>query len=214
MTMTGRIDSLTYVADRAKDRVTADRVADRGAERALDRERAVPAPEPNVSTDDAAAPAAGVAGVGVVGVFIALGSNLGDRERHIREGLATLESDGAARVLRCSSLHETEPVGGPPGQGRYLNAVAELWTLCSPHALLDALLAIEARHGRRREERHAARTLDLDLLLYGERVIRDARLEVPHPRMWEREFVLAPLREIADASRLARLRARLNGNAE
>lgn len=150
-----------------------------------------------------------LASVGTVGVFIALGSNLGDRERHLRQALESLEADGTSRVLRCSSLHETAPVGGPPGQGRYLNAAAELWTLHSPHALLESLLAIERLHGRRRDERHAPRTLDLDLLLYGERVICDARLELPHPRMWEREFVMAPLREISDPARLARLRQRL-----
>lgn len=135
-------------------------------------------------------------------VFIALGSNLGDRERHIREALAELEQHGSVRLVRCSSLHETEPEGGPPGQGPYLNAVAELETSLPPHALLELMRQIEQRHGRVRSVPNAARTLDLDLLLYGALVIRDERLSLPHPRMWQRAFVLAPLAELCDVERL------------
>jgi 2-amino-4-hydroxy-6-hydroxymethyldihydropteridine diphosphokinase len=93
-------------------------------------------------------------------------------------------------------LHETEPVGGPDGQGPYLNAVAELDTTLSPEALLAWLHEIEQRHGRVRSERWGPRTLDLDLLLYRDLVIDRPELTVPHPRMWERDFVMTPLREI------------------
>lgn len=131
------------------------------------------------------------------GIFIGLGSNLGDRAATIRAALDALSADGDVRVVRCSSLYETAPVGGPPGQPMYLNAAAELETRLAPRALLDRMLAVEARFGRRREVRHGPRTLDLDLLLYAELAVDEPGLTIPHPRMWEREFVLAPLREIA-----------------
>jgi 2-amino-4-hydroxy-6-hydroxymethyldihydropteridine diphosphokinase len=136
------------------------------------------------------------------GVFIGLGSNLGDREATIRSALRELEGQNDIRVVCCSALHETEPVGGPPGQPCYLNAVAELETSLSPRELLGRLLAIEQRHGRQRSVPDGARTLDLDLLLCGERVIDEPDLIVPHPRMWERSFVMQPLAEICDVDSL------------
>jgi 2-amino-4-hydroxy-6-hydroxymethyldihydropteridine diphosphokinase len=139
-------------------------------------------------------------------IYIALGSNLGDRERTIEAALRDLQAQGDIRVVRCSRLHETEPVGGPPGQGRYLNAVAELETELPPRALLDRLLTIERRHGRVRGVANGPRTLDLDLLLYGQRVIDKQDLMVPHPRMWQRPFVMQPLEEICDARQLATCR--------
>jgi 2-amino-4-hydroxy-6-hydroxymethyldihydropteridine diphosphokinase len=139
------------------------------------------------------------------GIYIALGSNLGDRAAHIEAALVELESAGDIRVLRRSTLHETAPVGGPPGQGAYLNAVAELATDLSPHELLDCLLRIEQRHGRERLVRYGARTLDLDLLLYRRERITAADLVIPHPRMWQRSFVLEPLAEICPPDRLAAL---------
>lgn len=141
------------------------------------------------------------------GIFIALGSNLGDRARHIREALAELAKAGDIRVVACSTLHETEPVGGPPGQPRYLNAVAELATELGPRELLTRMLAIEQRHGRERSVPNAARTLDLDLLLYGGTVVDEPDLHVPHPRMWERTFVMEPLEEVCGRERLAAMRA-------
>jgi 2-amino-4-hydroxy-6-hydroxymethyldihydropteridine diphosphokinase len=140
------------------------------------------------------------------GVFIALGSNLGDRAQHIRDALRELAEAGDIRVLAVSSLHETDPVGGPPGQPRYLNAAAELATDLEPRALLERMQAIERRHGRERTVRDGPRTLDLDLLLYRDRTIDDPDLCVPHPRMWQREFVLRPLGEICDPTRLAAAR--------
>jgi 2-amino-4-hydroxy-6-hydroxymethyldihydropteridine diphosphokinase len=141
------------------------------------------------------------------GVFIGLGSNLGDRAEHIRSALRELAESGDVRVLRCSSLHDTEPVGGPSGQGNYLNAVAEIDTELSPQTLLARLLEIEQHHGRERNVRFGPRTLDLDLLLYRDRAIDEPGLTVPHPRMWQRPFVTEPLAEIYDAQRLAPLRA-------
>lgn len=136
------------------------------------------------------------------GIFIALGSNVGDREQYIRSALRALAAEGDVHVLACSTLHESEAVGGPPGQRPYLNAVAELATELEPHDLLARLHMIEAQHGRVRTVRNGPRTLDLDLLLYRERVLDDARLCVPHPRMWQRGFVMEPLGEICDLARL------------
>ncbi|HET9059933.1 MAG TPA: 2-amino-4-hydroxy-6-hydroxymethyldihydropteridine diphosphokinase [Acidimicrobiales bacterium] len=124
--------------------------------------------------------------------FVALGSNLGDRLGYLRAGAAALPD-----VVAASSVYETEPVGGPAGQGPYLNAVVELRTLASPEELLSAAHVAEASAGRERGERWGPRTLDVDLLLVGDLRISSAVLEVPHPRMWERGFVLVPLGELA-----------------
>jgi 2-amino-4-hydroxy-6-hydroxymethyldihydropteridine diphosphokinase len=130
-------------------------------------------------------------------VFVALGSNLGDRAAHLAAALAALRCSPDVELVRVSGVYETAPVG-PAEQGPYLNAVAELRTRLAPRALLARLRAIEAARGRTRSgERWGARTLDLDLLLFGERRIDESDLEVPHPRMAERAFVLEPLREIA-----------------
>ena len=134
--------------------------------------------------------------------YIALGANLGDREGQIRTALALLPARGV-KVVAVSKLIETEPVGGPPGQGPYLNGAAAVETSLAPRALLDVLLAIERQLGRVRAsgERFGPRTLDLDLLLYGEQVIREEGLLLPHPRMHQRAFVLKPLAEIAPRAR-------------
>jgi 2-amino-4-hydroxy-6-hydroxymethyldihydropteridine diphosphokinase len=130
-------------------------------------------------------------------VYVALGANLGDPVAAVHAGLAALAGLPACRLLRASSLYRTPPLG-PPGQPDYINAVAELECGLEAHALLDELLAIETRHGRvRGSERWAARTLDLDILVYGEREIRDDRLTVPHAHLAERAFFLLPLAELA-----------------
>lgn len=139
------------------------------------------------------------------GVFIALGSNLGDRERHIRNALHELAATARIRVLRNSTILETTAVGGPP-QGDYLNAVAELSADLPPRELLDRMLEIECAHGRERRERWGPRTLDLDLLLFCEQIIHQSGLIIPHPRMWERDFVIRPLREICGDDRFESLR--------
>lgn len=130
-------------------------------------------------------------------VHIGLGANLGDRERNIRRALALLNEMNVARVKRVSRLIETEPVGGPEGQGMYLNGAAEIETDLSPYDLLEALKTIEVSVGRMERERWAPREIDLDILLYENEIVRAPTLEIPHPRMCQREFVLRPLAEIA-----------------
>jgi 2-amino-4-hydroxy-6-hydroxymethyldihydropteridine diphosphokinase len=129
--------------------------------------------------------------------FVALGSNLGDRDALLAAALAGLRATPGVRRVVCSSVYETAPVG-PPGQGPYLNAVARLETSLGPHELLARLLALEREGGRVRSGvRDEARTLDLDLLLHGGRCLDDPRLTLPHPRLHERAFVLVPLAELA-----------------
>jgi 2-amino-4-hydroxy-6-hydroxymethyldihydropteridine diphosphokinase len=130
--------------------------------------------------------------------FIALGSNLGDPESQVRRGIAALAELPQGRLAAASSLYRSAPVGYA-GQADFVNAVAQLSTALAPQALLQALLALEARFGRERSFRNAPRTLDLDLLLYDAETIAEPGLVVPHPRMHERAFVLAPLLEIAPA---------------
>lgn len=124
--------------------------------------------------------------------FIALGSNLGDRWAHLRTGVAQLPG-----LVAVSPVYETVPVGGPAGQGAYLNAVAELWTAATPIDLLDTARQAEAVAKRQRAERWGPRTLDVDVLLVGDLVVDLPELQVPHPRMWERSFVLVPLADLA-----------------
>jgi len=124
---------------------------------------------------------------------VALGSNLGDRIGHLELAVAALA--GCGEVEAVSSLYETAPVGGPE-QGPYLNAVAVVETDLEPHELLEGLLRIEQEAGRERTVRWGPRTLDLDLVLYGDRVLDDERLTVPHPRLAKRRFVLEPLAEV------------------
>ena len=127
-------------------------------------------------------------------VAIALGSNLGDRERFLRDAIDAL---GAfVTNLRVSSFHDTAPVGVEE-QPRFLNAAVVGETSLDPRALLTRLLEIEQRFGRERPHPGAARTLDLDLILYGDEMVDESGLVVPHPRFRERGFVLEPLAEIA-----------------
>ncbi len=129
--------------------------------------------------------------------LIGLGSNLGDRRATLEGAIAALGATPGVRVRRVSSFHQTDPVGGPPGQPAYLNAAAVLETTLDPFELLHVLRTIEARFGRVRTVRWGERTLDLDLLLFDDRIIRTPALIVPHPRLAERRFVLEPLAEIA-----------------
>jgi 2-amino-4-hydroxy-6-hydroxymethyldihydropteridine diphosphokinase len=129
--------------------------------------------------------------------LIGLGSNLGAPADQLRSARRDLESCG--RVTAASRIYRTAPVGGPPGQPDYLNAVIVLAPgpgFDDPRALLSALLEIERRHGRSRRVRWEARTLDLDLLAFGGRVIDEPGLVLPHPRLDARAFVLAPLCEV------------------
>jgi len=130
-----------------------------------------------------------------VRAFIGLGANMGDARGALDDALRRLAALADTRLVAHSSVFRTAPIdsSGPD----YLNAVAELSTRLPAHDLLAQLQAIELAHGRERPYRNAPRTLDLDLLLYGDALIATAQLDVPHPRLHERAFVLAPLAEIA-----------------
>ncbi len=134
----------------------------------------------------------------LIDVYIAVGSNLGDRRGQIESGIDSIDSLAMTSVIQVSTLIETEPVG-PGAQGAYLNGAVHLKTALDAKGLLDALLAIEAEHGRDRtkEQRWGARKLDLDILVFGDERINVPGLIVPHERMHERSFVLLPLCEIA-----------------
>ena len=129
--------------------------------------------------------------------YIALGANLGDRARNIREALRRLGETRGVVLMRTSGNYENLAVGGPPDSPPFLNAVAEVRTSLEPDALLTRLLQIESELGRVRRDRWEPRPIDLDLVLYGDRVLRSDRLTLPHPGMHERRFVLVPLAEIA-----------------
>jgi 2-amino-4-hydroxy-6-hydroxymethyldihydropteridine diphosphokinase len=131
-----------------------------------------------------------------VTAYIALGSNLEDPAAQIAAGFAALASLPESQLRARSSLYRTAPVGYAE-QPDFINAVAALDTALSPRALLDALLDIELAHGRARKFANAPRTLDLDVLLYGDVQLNEPGLTLPHPRMHERAFVLVPLAEIA-----------------
>ncbi|MDQ3898105.1 MAG: 2-amino-4-hydroxy-6-hydroxymethyldihydropteridine diphosphokinase [Actinomycetota bacterium] len=125
--------------------------------------------------------------------YLGLGSNLGDRRGHLRAAVAALPD-----VVAVSPVYETEPVGGPPDQSPYLNVVVALETDLSPRQLLDIGRGLEAGAGRVRAEPNGPRTLDVDVLLVGDLTVREADLVVPHPKMWQRRFVLAPLADLAE----------------
>jgi 2-amino-4-hydroxy-6-hydroxymethyldihydropteridine diphosphokinase len=132
----------------------------------------------------------------VTRAFVGLGANLGDRERTLREAIDALAAEDGIEVLALSSLRETEPVGVGE-QPAFLNGAAALDTTLAARELLDLLLAVERRFGRARiPGEHGPRTLDLDLLLYGDERIDESGLTVPHPRLHERRFVLEPLAEL------------------
>lgn len=130
-----------------------------------------------------------------VQAFVGLGANLGDAQASIQHALAGLQSVADTELIRASGLYHSAPweADGPD----YTNAVALLGTRLTAPDLLDALQALEQRAGRERPYPNAPRTLDLDLLLFGSASVQSARLTVPHPRLWQRAFVLVPLAELA-----------------
>jgi len=128
--------------------------------------------------------------------YVALGANLGDPSATIRAAFGALANLPESRVVHCSSLYRTPPVGNTE-QPEFINAVAALETTLAPESLLDALFDIEARFGRIRAEKNGPRTLDLDLLLYNNQQLNLPRLTLPHPRLHLRAFVLYPLAELA-----------------
>jgi 2-amino-4-hydroxy-6-hydroxymethyldihydropteridine diphosphokinase len=128
-------------------------------------------------------------------VYLSLGSNIGDRARHLEEAIERLPAAGV-NVLRVSPLYETEPVDYT-AQAWFLNLVVEAETILFPMQLLSRTARIERELGRIRSLAKGPRTIDIDILLYGRAVVKTARLEIPHPRMAERRFVLAPLNDLA-----------------
>jgi len=152
-----------------------------------------------------------------VTAFIALGSNLGDPAGQIRSALRALDKLPDTRLVSQSAFYRNPPAGGL-SQPDFVNAVARIETRIGPRALLDRLLEIERDHGRVRDYPNAPRTLDLDIVLYGDSMVQEPGLTIPHPRMLERVFVLAPLAEIApDAvvpgtGRIADLAAKLDAS--
>jgi 2-amino-4-hydroxy-6-hydroxymethyldihydropteridine diphosphokinase len=137
-----------------------------------------------------------VANSGVL-AFIALGSNMGEREKHLQSALQMLGEHPRIQVLRLSSIYETEPVGYLD-QPAFLNAVAAVRTDMKAGELLGAMLDAELKLGRTRDIRFGPRTIDLDLLLFGSEVLTEPELIVPHPRMLERAFVLVPLLDVLE----------------
>ena len=133
----------------------------------------------------------------MVQAYVALGANLGGRAATIAKALELLRMTPGVKVVAVSSLTENPAVGGPAESPAFLNGAAEIETSLSARQVLEALLSIERQLGRERRQRWAPRTIDLDLLLYGDRIIDEPELMVPHPRIAERLFVLKPLAEIA-----------------
>ncbi|HEY9898542.1 MAG TPA: 2-amino-4-hydroxy-6-hydroxymethyldihydropteridine diphosphokinase [Pantanalinema sp.] len=129
-------------------------------------------------------------------VYLGLGSNVGDRVDYVKRAIELLEKHPLIEVTKVSSLYETEPLEYPDQQW-FVNAVAEIQTALRPMPLLDALQGIEKQLQRQRIMRWGPRTIDLDILLYGDELLAEARLQIPHIRMHDRAFVLVPLAEIA-----------------
>ncbi|MBK6470215.1 MAG: 2-amino-4-hydroxy-6-hydroxymethyldihydropteridine diphosphokinase [Betaproteobacteria bacterium] len=153
---------------------------------------------PDTTVEDGSVPLPDAPGLDDERVFVGLGANLGDARAALSAAVAGLTALPGTQVVHCSSLYRSAPVDaqGPD----FVNAVVELRTTLPPTALLRALQALEQAHGRLRPYRHAPRTLDLDLLLYGKRLLTTDALTVPHPRLHERAFVLQPLLELAPAA--------------
>ncbi len=129
--------------------------------------------------------------------YIGVGSNLGDRKNNINTAIRKIKTIAGTKVTKTSSVLETLPVGGPRSQPLFFNTVLELNTKLSPYQLLLELQKIENALGRVRTVVNGPRTIDLDILTYGDLVLKEKALTIPHPRILEREFVLKPLKEIA-----------------
>jgi len=130
--------------------------------------------------------------------YLSLGSNVGNRAQHLRDAIARLEATG--RVVALSSFYETEPVEFTE-QPWFLNCVVALETSLAPPPLMTALLGIEREMGRHRTQKKGPRTIDIDILLYGDRIVDSPEVTIPHPALHERRFVLEPLAEIAPGAR-------------
>lgn len=132
----------------------------------------------------------------MVTCYLGIGSNLGDRQKSIRLAIKKINALKGTRIIKVSKIIETEPIGGPGGQGKFLNTALKIKTDTSPFMLLKSLKNIEKELGRVKTVRYGPRVIDLDILFYGNRVIDRKDLKVPHPKIFEREFVIKPLLEI------------------
>lgn len=128
--------------------------------------------------------------------YLGVGSNLGDRRKNITAAVKKIKELKDTKVIKISKLIETDPVGGSPDQGKYLNGALKINTELPPKTLLKKLKEIEYELGRVTRIRNSPRTIDLDILLYGDKIINTKELIIPHPRMWERDFVIKPLLEV------------------
>ncbi len=133
-------------------------------------------------------------------VFIGIGSNIGDRKENIKKAIKLLGKEGC-KIEKISKIIETVPVGGPP-QPKFLNAAIKIKTDLSPPRLLNKLKKIEKVMGRKRTVRWGPRIIDLDILLYDKLTLKTKKLTIPHPRMWQREFVLKPLSSLVSLNKL------------
>jgi 2-amino-4-hydroxy-6-hydroxymethyldihydropteridine diphosphokinase len=132
----------------------------------------------------------------MVTCYLGVGSNLGNRRKNIRLAIKKINSLKSTKVIKTSRIFKTKPAGGPAGQRNYLNGVIKIRTLITPSPLLKELKKIEKDLGRKKTVRYGPRTIDLDILFYADRIINSKSLQVPHPKIFEREFVLRPLLEV------------------
>jgi 2-amino-4-hydroxy-6-hydroxymethyldihydropteridine diphosphokinase len=128
--------------------------------------------------------------------YLGIGSNLGNRRDNIRLAIKKISALKDTKIIKSSRLIETIPVGGPAGQGKFLNGALKIKTNLTPHTLLNECKTIEKALGRKKTVRYGARPIDLDILFYGDRIIDSKNLKVPHPKVFERPFVIKPLLEI------------------
>jgi len=128
--------------------------------------------------------------------YLGIGSNLGERKKNIDLAVENIKKIKHTHFIKLAPVIETEPQGGPKGQGKYLNTVAKIKTSLSPFSLLKELKKIEKKLGRTKTVRNGPRVIDLDILLYADKVINTKRLKIPHPRLFLREFVLEPLSKL------------------
>lgn len=128
--------------------------------------------------------------------YVGIGSNLGNRRDNIDKALKKIKALKDTRIIKVSKFIESDPVGGPRGQNKFLNGALKIQTNLPPVILLKKFKKIESELGRSKSARNAPRVIDLDILLYGERIMNTRILTIPHPRMFQRDFVLKPLAEI------------------
>ena len=132
----------------------------------------------------------------MVTCYLGIGSNLGDRLKTIKSAVKKINTLKDTKVIKLSKIIETHPVGGPVGQPKFLNAALKISTVLPPRILLKELKNIEKNLGRKKSVRFGPRTIDLDILFYGNEIINSSNLKIPHPRIFERDFVIKPLLEI------------------